>query len=233
MKIQKIIDSFNYAISGLIYALKSQRNMKIHFLIGTLVILISLFVDFSRLEILILISTICLVIITELINTAIETAIDLYTKEYNALAKIAKDVAAGAVLVAAVNSILVAYILFFGRMQPLANTVFTKVQQSPGHLTFVSLILVITVVIAMKSKLSKNGTYLLGGMPSGHSALSFSVATAIAFISKDVLIATLGYFLAITISQSRIEGKIHTPLEVIVGGIVGTLITLLIFQVFS
>lgn len=233
MKIRKIIDSFNYAISGLIYALKTQQNMKIHFIIGTLVIFISLFVDFSRTEILILILTICLVIITELINTAIETTIDLYTKEYNALAKIAKDVAAGAVLVSAVNSVLVAYILFFNRMQPVAKTVFTKVQQSPGHLTFVSLILVIIAVIAMKSKLSKNGTYLLGGMPSGHSALSFSVATAIAFISKDILVATLGYFLAITISQSRIEGKIHTPLEVVVGGIVGTLITLLIFQVFS
>ncbi|RBP45502.1 diacylglycerol kinase [Garciella nitratireducens] len=232
MKIRKLIDSFNYAISGLIYALKTQKNMKIHFLIGTIVIFISLFVDFSRIEILILGITICLVIITELINTAIESTIDLYTKEHSPLAKIAKDVAAGAVLVAAVNSIFVAYVLFFDRIQPFAKTVFIKVQQSSGHLTFVSLILVIVVVIAMKSKFSKNGTYLLGGMPSGHSALSFSAATAIAFISKDIVIAILGYFLAITISQSRIEGKIHTPLEVIVGAVVGTLVTLLIFQMF-
>lgn len=232
MKIRKLIDSFNYAISGLIYALKTQRNMKIHFFIGTMVVFISLFVDFNRTEILILGITICLVIITELINTAIEATIDLYTEKYSPLAKIAKDVAAGAVLVAAANSIFVAYVLFFDRVQPVAKTVFTKVQQSSGHLTFVSLILVIVAVIAMKSKLSKRGTYLLGGMPSGHSALSFCIATAIAFISKDVLIATLGYFLAITISQSRIEGKIHTPLEVVVGGIIGTLITLLIFQVF-
>ena len=108
MKIRNLIDSFNYAISGLIYALKTQRNMKIHFTIGTIVILISLFMDFNRVELIILFFTICLVIITEMINTAIESTIDLYTKSYHPLARIAKNVAAGTVLIAAVNSMIVA-----------------------------------------------------------------------------------------------------------------------------
>lgn len=231
MKIRKLIDSFNYAISGLVYSLKTQRNMKIHFIIASLVILTSLFMDFSKIELIILVFTICLVIITEMINTAIEAAIDLYTKTYHPLARIAKNVAAGAVLIASLNSVLFAYVLFFNRVNPITKIILHRVKQSPGHLTFVSLILVIISVIAIKSRFSV-GSYLLGGMPSGHSAISFSISTAIAFISEDTLVITLAFILAFLISQSRIEGRIHTPFEVIVGGIIGTLITVLIFQLY-
>jgi diacylglycerol kinase (ATP) len=231
MKIRNLIDSFNYAISGLIYALKTQRNMKIHFIIGSIVIITSLFMDFSRIELIILFFTICLVIITEMINTAIEATVDLYTKTYHPLARIAKNVAAGTVLIASVNSIIVAYVLFFNRINPVAKNILHRVQQSPGHLTFVSLVLVIVVVIAVKSKFSV-GSYMVGGMPSGHSAISFSISTAIALISEDVLVASMAFLLAFLISQSRIEGRIHTPFEVIVGGIIGTLITILIFQLY-
>ena len=231
MKIRNLIDSFNYAISGLIYALKTQRNMKIHFTIGTIVILISLFMDFNRVELIILFFTICLVIITEMINTAIESTIDLYTKSYHPLARIAKNVAAGTVLIAAVNSMIVAYVLFFNRLNPMSKIILHRVQQSPGHLTFVSLVLVVVIVIGVKSKYSE-GSYMVGGMPSGHSAISFSISTAISFISKDALVSTMAFLLAFLISQSRIEGRIHTPFEVIVGGIIGTLITVLIFQLY-
>lgn len=231
MKIRKIIDSFNYAISGLIYALKTQRNMKIHFIIGSIVIISSLFMDFSKIELIVLFFTICLVIITEMINTAIEATVDLYTKTYHPLARIAKNVAAGTVLIAALNSIVVAYVLFFNRLNPASKIILHRVQQSPGHLTFVSLVLVIVVVIAVKSKFSV-GSYMVGGMPSGHSAIAFSISTAIALISEDIFIATMAFLLAFLISQSRIEGRIHTPFEVIVGGIIGTLITILIFQLY-
>lgn len=231
MKIRNLIDSFNYAISGLIYALKTQRNMKIHFSIGSIVIITSLFMDFSKVELIILFFTICLVIITEMINTAIESTVDLYTRSYHPLARIAKNVAAGTVLIAAVNSMIVAYVLFFNRLNPVAKIILHRVQQSPGHLTFVSLVLVIVIVIGVKSKYSE-GSYMVGGMPSGHSAISFSISTAISFISKDALVSTMAFLLAFLISQSRIEGRIHTPFEVIVGGIIGTLITVLIFQLY-
>ncbi|MCR1897861.1 diacylglycerol kinase [Irregularibacter muris] len=229
MKVRKIIESFNYAISGLIYTLKTQRNMRIHFTIGLLVILTSLFMDLSRVEIIILFFTICLVIISEMINTAIEATIDLYTSTYHPLAKIAKNVAAGAVLVSAINSVIVAYVLFFDKFSPMTKNVIHKVQQSPGHLTFVSLILVVAAVIAIKSRFSE-GSYMVGGMPSGHSAISFSLATAITFITENMLVATLAYLLAFLVSQSRIEGKIHDFYEVIVGSILGLLVTILIFQ---
>ena len=112
MKSRSLIESFNYAVSGIIYTLKTERNMRIHFVISIIVILLSLFFDFSRGELLLLFFTISLVFITEMINTAIERTIDLITEDFHPLARIAKDVAAGGVLIAAINSLIVGYLLF-------------------------------------------------------------------------------------------------------------------------
>jgi diacylglycerol kinase (ATP) len=113
MKIKKFTDSFNYAIEGIIYSIRTQRNMKIHMIAAILVLIFSLFFDFSKMEMLILFLTITLVIVLEMINTAIEATIDVMANYYHPLAKIAKNVAAGAVLVSAINAIVVGYLLFF------------------------------------------------------------------------------------------------------------------------
>src|SRR5699024_11972773 len=89
---KSIIDSFNYAVSGIMASIKSERNMRIHYTVAILVIIISLFFDFTRAEFLILLLSISLVLTLELINTAIESTIDMITKEYHPLAKVAKDI---------------------------------------------------------------------------------------------------------------------------------------------
>jgi len=116
MKVRKLIDSFNYAKEGIIYTLKTQSNMRAHFTITVVVLLLGLFLQISKLELLLLIFTISLVIITEMINTAIETTIDLITDQYHELAKIAKNVAAAAVMIASLNAIVVGYIIFFDKL---------------------------------------------------------------------------------------------------------------------
>ncbi|TAH63324.1 MAG: hypothetical protein EWM50_03105 [Gottschalkiaceae bacterium] len=116
MKVRKLIHSFKYAISGIIYTLKTQRNMRIHCIVAVLILIISLLLKFNRFELLILCFSISLVIVTEMINTAIEKSIDIYTKEYHPLAETAKNVAAGAVLISAINAVIVAYLLFFDRI---------------------------------------------------------------------------------------------------------------------
>ena len=95
MRSRSLIESFNYAVSGIIYTLKTERNMRVHFIIAILVILLSLFFDFSRSELLLLFFTITLVLMAEMINTAIERTIDLVTDEFHPLARLAKDIAAG------------------------------------------------------------------------------------------------------------------------------------------
>lgn len=232
MKFRRLIDSLNYAFEGIIYALKTQRNMKIHFLVAIIVLFASLFFDLTRIEILILLLTISMVIVAEMINTSIESTIDLITDKYHIFAKIAKNVAAGAVLIAAINSIIVAYLIFFHRINPYTIQVLHRVRQSDLHITFITLIIVIFIVIAVKAYFGK-GTPLQGGMPSGHAAVAFSLSTAITFISQNMFIATLSVLMALLVCQSRVESKIHSFFEVVVGGILGILITIIFFQIFT
>ena len=111
-KNQNFFKALKNALNGIDYTWKTQRNLKIQFLFAIIAIICGLIFKLSNLEWIILIITIFLVFITELFNTAIETVVDLYTIEYNEKAKIAKDVAAGAVLFMAVCSAFVGIILF-------------------------------------------------------------------------------------------------------------------------
>lgn len=229
MKAKKLLDSFNHAFEGIIYTLKTQRNMRIHFVIAILVLFSSVFFHLSKVETLVLFITISLVIIAEMINTSIEATIDLITDKYHELAKIAKNVAAGAVLVSAVNSIVVAYIIFYDKLNKVSLIFINKVRAMPIHITFISLIIVIFVSIGVKAYFG-DGTPLRGGMPSGHAAIAFSIFISVVFLSKNTLIITLTFILSILVAQSRIESGIHTFMQVLVGALLGGLITLFIFQ---
>ena len=229
MKVRKLLDSFNYAIDGIIYTLKTQRNMKIHFLTAIVVLVLSLFLKISKIEVLVLFFTISLVIITEMINTSIEATIDLFTDQYHELAKIAKNVAAGAVLIASTNALIVGYIIFFDKLNVATEIVLTKVRETTVHILFISFIIVVLVVISMKVFMG-GGTPLRGGMPSGHAAIAFSVVTAVAFLSSNTLIITMCLFLALLVAQSRIESRIHNFLEVLMGALVGIFTTLLLLK---
>lgn len=229
MKAHRLIDSFNDAIAGLIYALRTQRNMRIHFLLALMALALGIILNISKIELLILFFTISLVIITELINTAIEAVVDLYTRKFHPLARIAKNVAAGAVLFASINALIVGYLIFVDDLTPFTLILINRIRQSPIHLTFICLVVTIFLVIIGKSWGGK-GTPLHGGMPSGHSAIAFTLATAVTLITNNPLIATLVLILAFLVAQSRVEGRIHNIFEVITGGLIGLLVTILIFQ---
>lgn len=101
--------SFKYAWAGFRYAFITQRNFRIHTIIGTLAISLGVFLNIKPVELAVICLTIALVLALELLNTAIESVVDLTVKQtYHELAKIAKDCAAGAVLVAAITSVLIA-----------------------------------------------------------------------------------------------------------------------------
>ena len=234
MKSRSLIESFNYAVTGIIYTLKTEKNMRIHFIIAIIVVLFSLFFDFSRGELILLFFTISLVLITEMINTAIERTVDLITEDFHPLARLAKDVAAGGVLIAAINSLVVAYLLFFDRLNPYTNLVLHKIKNSPIHLTFVALALVIMLTVGIKTKFYQGrGTPFQGGIVSGHAAVTFCVATIIVFLANNILVSTLSYFMAALVGESRIEGRIHSLLEVIVGALLGIIIGILVFQIIG
>ncbi len=108
--------SFSFAIEGVLYTLKTQPNMRIHFGIGILAVTLGFVFKIERSEWLALVIVIGFVFILEIINTAIETLVDLYTEEYHHLAKIAKDTAAGAVMIAAIMSVCVGLIIFLPKI---------------------------------------------------------------------------------------------------------------------
>ena len=109
---KKLIKSFKYAFEGIFTGIKEEQNMKIHIAIMTIVIIFGITLKISKIEWIICIALFGLVISMELINTAIENTVDLITKEKNEQAKIAKDVAAGAVLVSAIASAFIGLIIF-------------------------------------------------------------------------------------------------------------------------
>lgn len=113
--------SFKYAIDGIYSAFKQEPNLKFHFLAAILVVILGFFLKVSRADFIILVIVIGLVISLELTNTAIETVINSFTTEEHPGAKLAKDVAAGAVLIAALTSIIVGVIIFY----PYAWRLFT------------------------------------------------------------------------------------------------------------
>lgn len=234
MRVRNIIDSFNYAVSGIITAIKTEKSMRLHYIIAVIVLLSSLFFDFNRTEFLLLLFAVSLVVVSEMINTAIERTIDLITKEFHPLARLVKDVAAGAVLIATINSVIVGYLLFFERLSLFSELIIFKIKRSDIHLTFVALILVILITIGLKARYSKGkGTHFQGGAVSGHSAIAFCIATIISFQVENMLVTTMAYLLALLVAESRVEGKIHSLTEVILGGVVGSLIGIIVFKVIG
>ena len=232
MKIKKMVESFNYAINGIIETVRTQRNMKIHIFAALCVLLACFLFDVSKIEFLILAITITLVLGAEIINTAIEATIDMSTNHYHPLAKIAKNASAGAVLVTAVNALLVGYIIFWDKIYNLSYDVIHKVKESEPYMIFIALVFVVLATLIIKSIFGE-GTPLRGGMPSGHSALSFSIATAISLITEEPICIVLSYLMALITAQSRVESNVHSIWEVIVGALFGTLLTLLIFVIFK
>ncbi len=228
---KKTLESFNNAITGIIDTVRTERNMKIHLIAAVGVLIASFFFDISKFEFLILAVTITMVIAAELINTAIEAAIDMTTNYYHPLAKVAKNAAAGAVLVTAISAVLVGYIIFWDKLSSFSFDLIRKVKNSEPYTMLIVLIIVCIATIIAKAIFGE-GTPLKGGMPSGHSALGFSIATAISLITEQPICILLSFLLAFITAQSRVDSEVHSILEVIVGAIFGIILTLFIFTLF-
>ena len=219
---KRLVDSFNFAIEGLISALKNEKHMKVHILAAIIIVILAIVINASKVEILIISLSVSFVVITELVNTAVEAIVDLVSPERHPLAKLVKDVAAGAVLVAAINALCVGYLLFYDKLLDIfdgANKLHV-IAGRKGNISILILILVSILVIVLKTFFRK-GTPLEGGMPSGHSAIAFAAFGILVFMTSDVRILVLGFFMAALVAQSRVKSGIHSIREVLAGGLLG------------
>ena len=219
---KRLVDSFNFAIEGLISALKNEKHMKVHILAAIIIVILAIVINASKVEILIISLSVSFVLITELVNTAVEAIVDLVSPERHPLAKLAKDVAAGAVLVAAINALCVGYLLFYDKLLDIfdgANKLHV-IAGRKGNISILILILVSILVIVLKTFFRK-GTPLEGGMPSGHSAIAFAAFGILVYMTSEVRILVLGFFMAALVAQSRVKSGIHSIREVLAGGLLG------------
>lgn len=111
--------SFRHALDGLAYALVSQRNMRIHFAAAFLVVLLCTVLQVPVFEVITVLLSIALVVALELVNTALEHVVNLLSPTHQPHAKFAKDVAAAAVFVASANAVVVAYLMFYDKLDPI------------------------------------------------------------------------------------------------------------------
>lgn len=225
---QKFWRSFHHAFEGIMYATRTQPNMRVHLVIAALVLLASLFLRLDRYYIVGLIVVIGVVIAMELLNTAVEAIVDLLTVAHHPLAKTAKDAAAGAVLVVSVCAVVIGYLVFYQGLINGGQSVFHAVQAVPSNVAFVVLAVVTIVTLFAKAWVGR-GSPLQGGAFSGHAALAFAAATMLTFFYQKPLAAVLSYFIALLVAQSRVEARIHSTGEVVAGGILGTIVALAIY----
>ena len=230
---QGVPRSFEHAYRGLVYAVRTQRNMRIHVIIATLVLVASLLMGVRKLELAVLVLVILLVLITEMFNTALEFAVDLATKEYHPLAKLAKDVSAGAALVSSVGAVLVGYLILADDLGPLSLETLDTIRRQPAHLTLVTLGVIVLVVLLGKA-LTHSPHSFYGGMPSGHAAVAFAGWVAASFVAAQGryagLVSTIALLMALLVCQSRVESGTHTLYQVATGALIGTLVTVAAFQ---
>jgi diacylglycerol kinase (ATP) len=231
-----LLQSFNFATEGVIHALRTQRNLWIHFGIAVAVLVAALAFGVSRIELMLLLIAITFVLVAELVNTAIEAAVDVASTSFDPMAKLAKDIAAGAVLIAALNAVAVGYFVFSGAVADRSSRFLNRLANVPEELTLVALALTIIVVIAIKA-FTGRGTPLRGGLPSGHAAVAFAGWMAVTLVVDDsshrFLVSSLAFIMALLVAQTRVETGVHSASEVASGGVLGALLTLALFQAFG
>ena len=235
IKNEGFLDAWKNAINVIIYATTTQGNIKRQLIIAVLVVIISLFFDLSKAEFLIFMFTIVLIIFAEMVNTAIETVVDLYTDLYHPKAKIAKDVAAGGVVITAINAVIVAYFLFFDKISNIGLEFIRNIASSPVHLAFASVIITIIGILALIAIATTNKHKILNKrfIPSGHAALGFAANTIIWLTTDNVVIITLSLVLSILLAESRIESNKHKLSEVVFSSCIGIMLVLIIYGLIS
>ena len=210
--------------------------MRLHFLVAAGVLVAALSFDVSRLELVVLLLAIAFVLIAEMVNTAIEAAVDVASTAFDPMAKLAKDIAAGAVLIAAINAVAVGYLVFSGQVGERSSQFLDRLSDAPAELTLIALVLTILVVITTKA-FTGRGTPLRGGLPSrarrcrirrldGGDSGPRRLAAALPRLVRDVHHGLVGR------PDPR---RVRHPLgpRSALRGLLGALVTLGLFQVFS
>jgi diacylglycerol kinase (ATP) len=231
MKPSRFIDSLNCAIDGVLYAARTQKHVRNHFLAAAAVLLCALFLKVSAVEFILLALSVSFVLFAELLNTAVEVTVDMVTTDFHPLAKIAKDIAAGSVLVSVTGALVTGYLILSAYIFPVYKELLAMIGTPQEMATVVSLLMVIIATVLLKA-FSGKGKPFHGGLLSGHAAIAFSIATLVTLSTQDPLVSLLTLALAVMVSHSRLLMHIHSLKEIVIGAVTGLGITLVVTLFF-
>lgn len=222
--------ALRHALDGVIKAFKTERNLRIDYVIGLFVLICSLFFDFTKTEFACLCLTIGFVIFAEMINSTVEYIVDLITDKYDDRAKAAKDIAAGGVLIASVVAVIVAFFLFADKLTMATTSVISTIFSSNIYILFTIIFAVIILAVILKGFLGKGSNYS-GVYPSARVALAFGLTTYVYIITKSILVGGVALILSIIIAQIRVENTKTRPIYMVISAIIGVLVVLIIYQI--
>lgn len=224
-KSRHLASSVEYALEGIVYAVRHERNVKIHFVAGVAVLIACLVLPLEPLSLLLALGATCLVLVAELLNTAVEAVVNMTITGHHPLAKIAKDVAAAAVLVAAFFSLAVAWIVL---VPVLVSTLSGPL--SPEPWPWIGLAAsVLGVVTVVWCAVAQRGPFTAGGLVFGHAAMGFGVSAAVVTVTRLPAAALLALPFAAMVAHHRVRSGLHRWWSVLGGAAVGALLTVSLF----
>lgn len=225
------IDSANAATEGIIEAARTQRHVKFHLLVAFVVLFGCFLIGVEKFEFISIALITLLVIVAEMFNSALEVVVDLTSPEKNEKARIAKDIAAGAVLITAIGALIIGYLILWPYLIRIIRDGFWIAKHYPENIAVLAVIIIMLLVIMLKAYLGEEHP-LKGGCPSGHAAVAFSIWISITYISTNTLVWIISLILAMIIASSRLMKKIHSILDIVLGAAIGILTTMALYWIF-
>ncbi|MCX6558108.1 MAG: diacylglycerol kinase [Candidatus Aminicenantes bacterium] len=221
----------NNAAEGILQAAKTQRHLQFHLLTACAVLLGCFVIGLDKLEFAAIALITIVVIVAELFNSALEAAVDLASPDFKPLARIAKDIAAGAVLISAVGALVIGTMIIGPHLVKIWRGFYRIPRHTAGNIAVLALILIMEIVIFIKAY-GGVGHPLRGGFPSGHTASAFSLWISLIHMTANPWLIGLGLLAAVLVAASRLRMQVHTFRDVFFGALLGSSITLVLFRVF-
>lgn len=229
-KNKTIFSAMGHAIDGVIRAFRTERNLRIDYLIGAFVLIGSLFFDFTKTEFACLCLTIGFVIFSEMINSTVEYIVDLITDKYDDRAKAAKDIAAGGVLISSGVAVIVAYFLFVDKISNATNIVLDSILSSKLHVLLTIIFAIVLLAVILKGMFGKGDSFSQA-YPSARVALAFGLTAYVYIITKNLFVMAISLILSVMIAQIRIENTRIKPIYMVISAVLGILVVLIIYQI--
>ncbi len=229
VKNKNFLKAMGHSIDGVIRAFKTERNLRIDYLIAICVLLASIVLGFDKTEFVCLCLTIGFVIFAEMMNSVAEYIVDLVTDKYDDRAKAAKDIAAGGVLISATISVVVAYFLFMDKLKYATTALISSIFASQSHILFTIIFMIVVLIIILKGFLGKGENYAHTG-PSLHIALAFALSTYACIITKSFLVAIICGILSLMIFNLKVSNSKARTINMIYSALIGIILVLVVYE---